>query len=550
MISRACTIVSVFVLILAAYLTNVYFIDDSVKLLADGSSVHCVGQNHTQRRCYFTNLCLHRNSSKYIFLHGPRTSISGFDPKQRFDPALLDLSSVDDHNAQYFSYTDVPAVFLESKTFEKVVFMSQAVLIFNRFNPSNLMHIFHDDLLPLYSTIMAECRGSISTSYGHACLVLFVNDEHPKTSYDFLYRKLFDVVFKNDLPDDSLICFHKAIVGLDKRSTWYQYGFKVPQGPLLKTNGVTGREMRGFSAFIAKKLHIEVRGSEYAVLIVRAYNRKILNAERLVREINDVAEIPVKMVTLEGDLKEIIGTISGASILISVHGSALILSMFLKPGSIIIELFPFGVKAERYAPYKTLANIINLSYFSWENVFENNTVTHPDWPREHGGLMHLLPDDRNRILNSSEVSVHLCCDDPEWLFRIYQDTYVDLRSFSLILKSAVRGRHDEPVIGDDEIMFCGEIDGISCEYVVMADGMYLCSNWTKPFNLGYFNPHDVVYEVLTQEVDSQKVEAYFVKQRRVCFSPYKELHSVYVWIRCVINDVPGPFNAIAKMCSK
>ena len=52
--------------------------------------------------------------------------------------------------------------------------------------------------------------------------------------------------------------------------------------------------------------------------------------------------------------------LSAADLAIGMHGSMLIMAMFLKPGSGLLELFPFGVPAENYTPYKTLAQLPRL----------------------------------------------------------------------------------------------------------------------------------------------------------------------------------------------
>ena len=62
---------------------------------------------------------------------------------------LLDLTSVSDHSAKVFTYKNISS---HEFIHENYDYISGPSILFHRFNPDNLMHIFHDDLLPLYYT--------------------------------------------------------------------------------------------------------------------------------------------------------------------------------------------------------------------------------------------------------------------------------------------------------------------------------------------------------------------------------------------------------------
>lgn len=42
---------------------------------------------------------------------------------------------------------------------------------------------------------------------------------------------------------------------------------------------------------------------------------------------------------------------------IGLHGSLLIMSMFLPTTAVLVELFPYAVPADNYTPYRTLAQL-------------------------------------------------------------------------------------------------------------------------------------------------------------------------------------------------
>lgn len=46
--------------------------------------------------------------------------------------------------------------------------------------------------------------------------------------------------------------------------------------------------------------------------------------------------------------------------------------MFLPPGSVLLELYPFAVPSENYTPYRTMSQLpgMNLVYRAWENTHE------------------------------------------------------------------------------------------------------------------------------------------------------------------------------------
>ena len=76
-----------------------------------------------------------------------------------------------------------------------------------------------------------------------------------------------------------------------------------------------------------------------------------------------------------------------------------------------------------------------------QNPHENASVTHPDWPQLLGGIAHLPPHEQERVRAAVPVPPHLCCEDPAWLYRIYQDTTVDVAQVRL-RTVAVCGRLD------------------------------------------------------------------------------------------------------------
>lgn len=120
-------------------------------LTEGGTTMVCTGRTHTDRICRFQWLCYSSEAEDFIFFHGNASVMLPNLGSRRFQPALLDLSTVDDHNTQYFNFVELPAAAL--RFLPKPVLVPDVALIANRFNPDNLMHVFHDDLLPLFYTL-------------------------------------------------------------------------------------------------------------------------------------------------------------------------------------------------------------------------------------------------------------------------------------------------------------------------------------------------------------------------------------------------------------
>eukprot|EP00039_Didymoeca_costata_P007374 m.99063 g.99063 ORF g.99063 m.99063 type:complete len:149 (+) comp13661_c1_seq2:577-1023(+) len=141
-----------------------------------------------------------------------------------------------------------------------------------------------------------------------------------------------------------------------------------------------------------------------------------------------------KILSLEDtSIPSLLAELYKTNVLIGMHGSALIFSIFLPPKAGVIELFPYGVPPEHYTPYKTLTKLagMDLQYASWRNHNRDKTITHPDWPRHLGGIAHLPHDIQEKVKGSSNVPLHKCCDNPFWLFRSY---YHQIDSLSLHVK--------------------------------------------------------------------------------------------------------------------
>ncbi|KAF8788262.1 Protein O-linked-mannose like protein [Argiope bruennichi] len=463
-------------------------------------------------------------------------------PIDRFSPALTDFSSVSDHNTQYFNYIELPD--FSSKEFN-ITFHQGHGLMFKRFNPDNLMHVFHDDLLPIFVTLDELSLLNNSNTF------IIISDSKPPGIYANLYENFLNSkpLYVHFLSKNHLHCFENAYVGLNKASVWYQYGFREPQGPLQKPH--VGPIIIHFRNYFIKQFSLISPSEEkQASLLVRKYNRKILNEDKVINAISSISGYNNHVLSLDGSsVLEVIQEILKSCLVIAMHGSLLILSLFLEPYSIVIELFPYGIHPDISTPYKTLCEFpeLKLFYKAWKNDFKSNSFPHPEYPPEWGGILH-LPSEEQRKIQSSLVMPFLCCDNPVWLYRIYQDTVVDIDSFSILLQTIIKDK-DNYVISDKHQrtyhLYPGEISSGCCN---ISDET-LTLMWEQPWNLRFLDVVQLEYEVWLQDIERDDVQAFLMKTTKFVFPVKSAKKMYYAWIRCHADGLIGPFSSNPIICS-
>ena len=355
----------------------------------------------------------------------------------------MELATIENHGVFNFKYEEVSPEFLAN---ERVNIVNEQAFVLMRFLPYNLMHVIHDDLIGLYFQLKhfaspnSQLSNDLPFSFNNH--LVFV-DGHGEGTYGDLY-KLFtnhSLLTKHRL--QGLTCFRDAVVGNSKVATWYQYGFHGPQGP-IPNKRVNGLMVREFAEFIRYRLGLpgfdEDSANDCIVIFTRHGNRKILNLDSLKLRLAMEFALPIRELSIESNsFDEQVRMLSHARVVIGMHGALMTMIMFLRPGSVVIELFPFAVPSENYTPYRTLANLpgMGLSYRPWENKFEENSIAYPDRDPGMGGLTHLSSEDQKKVMNNKRVEPHSCCSDPNWLYRIYQDTKVDLTELIQLVHDAM-----------------------------------------------------------------------------------------------------------------
>lgn len=371
-------------------------------------------------------------------------------------------------------------------------------LLSKRFYPINIMHVIHDDLLALFtirskwphldrqiqvssysqenlkfignsdfgdpesSTVMNQVHGDDPGGPLKEDLIQNKESHFEKSVENWMMHQFIDISGENIydeiyswLPKSILTigepnrfdieCWKDVVLGGGSSNAWYQYGFgSTPQGPLTKD----WNKKRIFINQLVESITANMCGQtkqsnkygdqdqKVVVIFSRTRDRLILNEEKLIRRLQTFKNLKVHKISLENseNIASEICILNRATAAFGMHGSLLIMAMFLCPGALLIEGFPLAVPSNHYTPYKNMCNLRGIKYFAWTNKDPVKNKNYPERHASKGGIRHLFEKDRelyDYILDyKNKVKPHFCCSDPHWLHRIYQDTEVDIQWIS------------------------------------------------------------------------------------------------------------------------
>ena len=151
-------------------------------------------------------------------------------------------------------------------------------------------------------------------------------------------------------------------------------------------------------------------------------------------------------------------------------------------------------------------------------------------------------------MNTEEVPQHLCCSDPYWLYRIYQDTIVDIQSLMSVLESTknkqklLTNKKDVDLNGK---LYPSKVINLTCQIPFKEAKPSLWLSWKPPINLPFLTTKDVKYEVWIQEVGTEGYIAYILDITEYLFKDYLKMNTSYnVWVRCIVHEKQGPFEKV------
>ncbi|XP_067002391.2 protein O-linked-mannose beta-1,4-N-acetylglucosaminyltransferase 2 [Anabrus simplex] len=475
----------------------------SVSRSANVSSVWCHSIDSVLR-CNFKNLCYAAKENQFIFFLTGESVISGVNMKEI---KSLPVSSVANHNLLSIN---LAVVSNRNAILNRHRINHGSIFLLWRFKWDNIMHVLHDDLIPLFFTYASLCTDDIENCIRRYRLGFVDGGDAGELAEWYRVFSNSDPLFLHQERSDNLICFDEAQTGLLRSSSWFQYGFGRPQGPLGKKY-INQKLMYQFTNYIFSRFDVQknhnVVGYKPVLLFSRRLNRRILNEDHLKTMIMDSyhSVIPetsklliISLDVAANDTKSILSAVHSSDIMVGMHGSAMIFSLFLSPGSVVVELFPFGIIPQYVSPIKAWAETegSGIIYKSWENMKEFNSFPHPDAPPLLGGIHHLPVAEQMAIKNAKLVPAVECCHNSLYLYRIFQDTVVDL-DFSKVFKQALLEKHKFSLenftenYSNREIMlhyFPAPVSNIICSF----ENRKLVISWQPPINI---NINSTLYKV-------------------------------------------------------
>ncbi|XP_046999588.1 protein O-linked-mannose beta-1,4-N-acetylglucosaminyltransferase 2-like [Schistocerca americana] len=511
--------------------------------IVNGSSVWCTFTEHGKRLCSFKNLYFKPQENLFLFLLNEDSVVSGIGRKE--DLKSFDASAVLNHNRFHLQIVPVSA---DDNIIGRNLSFLDSVFALWRFKMDNIMHVLHDDLLPLYYTYSHICNGDIELCREKYRL-FFVDGGGIGTLHE--WYKLFSTkepIQATELKSHDVICFIHCHVGLVSNTLWYQYGFGRPQGPIKNLN-LHGHLLLQFSAFIKKKLNLSsVKKSErqkQGVLLSRQINRRILNEMELINSMkqtynsifHDESLRIDKLDLSTNDTKTLMSLIHNSDIVIGMHGSAMILCLFVQPGALVIEIFPFGINPDYVSPVKALSKVAGsfFNYFQWVNEKENNSFPNENAHQLHGGISHLSEGEKAYIRSIKEVPAVECCHNTVYLYRMFQDTVVGQEFLALFSKAILKHNSSaHTTSGTKENLiehwyFPAQVRNLTC----VVNNQKIAVKWMTPLNVKTNHKYEITLSSgdWHLSVTAEKTDVL------ATVPPKAKMKTIQVWVKCIAQGV-------------
>lgn len=132
-------------------------------------------------------------------------------------------------------------------------------------------------------------------------------------------------------------------------------------------------------------------GKKFQVTIVkRKAVRRVINLNEVVDALQkNFIELNITIYDFDDlSLPDQVAIMDNTDLFISMHGAAMAQLVFMRPGTFVIELFPYGFR--KYI-YQNLARSVGVYYTYWQNSHKENTIFHwelveakkfTDWSKE------------------------------------------------------------------------------------------------------------------------------------------------------------------------
>ncbi|XP_077218813.1 xylan glycosyltransferase MUCI21-like [Tasmannia lanceolata] len=233
----------------------------------------------------------------------------------------------------------------------------------------NLYHEFNDGLLPLYIT--SERLG------GEVVMVVLEYHSWWMSKYTGVLKKLTNHKVVDFKRDNRVHCFSEMIVGLKIHD-------ELTIIPSIGTNktiwdfqALLGQGLLGFNPRQEKQLQLHNPPKKpKLVIFIRNKSRVLLNLKEIVKTSQKIGfEVQLLNPKRNTPLAEIYAILNSADAMLGVHGAAMTHFLFMRPGSVFIQIVPLGLSWPSEAYYGDPARKLGLEYMEYKIEAEESSLS-------------------------------------------------------------------------------------------------------------------------------------------------------------------------------
>ncbi|KAJ0989412.1 hypothetical protein J5N97_007768 [Dioscorea zingiberensis] len=289
----------------------------------------------------------------------------------------------------------------------------------------NFFHDINDVLIPLFLT----------AGHLHSNVHLVITDYEPW--WALKYHRLLsglspEIIIASSTSsnvDTAVHCFPAAVVGLKYHGNLACNSSDVPGGVSIRDFLVFLRD-----SLELKPMQVHAMQAPVLVLISRRKSRTLINEDdvvELARKIGFQVELatPGRMSKVD----EFAELVNSCSVLMGVHGAGLTNMVFLQPGSVLLQVVPWGLDWASKAYYGGPAEEMGLKYVEHHIVVEESTL-YEEYPKDHP----VISDPWSINLKGYNVSKPVYTDGQNVTLDLMRFREVLLQAMQLVPRQSLR----------------------------------------------------------------------------------------------------------------
>ncbi|CAH9119836.1 unnamed protein product [Cuscuta europaea] len=231
----------------------------------------------------------------------------------------------------------------------------------------NFFHDFNDVFIPLFIT-----ANSVFSNQDFVLVVSQLKDWWVEKYKGLLHSFSKHQIIDSD-KDNSSHCFPGASIGLIK------HGFMTINPKLIQTS----KTLVDFHTFLATTYNKQIlvpRIVNKPRLVLMSRNKTVGRAMLNEPEVERIAEnVGFQVILFEPtrktSLKEAFALVSSSHAMLGVHGAGLTHAMFLRPGSVFVQIIPIGAEDVSEYCYGIPARVLGLDYMEYKiKTYESSLV--------------------------------------------------------------------------------------------------------------------------------------------------------------------------------